>query len=245
MPTKRVVGKGPTSKKTHAYHRFASQHARLGLTGTFHISFKTMRELIAKHVEGNKALDFGCGNGRSTRFLKGLGFDTIGIDISKAQLREAVRLDPSGKYKYSKSGSLRGIKKNSMNLVLSNIVFPEIQSREKMIAILKQMKRVLAPKGKIIIVATTPEAYQHDWASYRGKHPENRNMQSGELGKLTIPGTDIVFYDYIWTEKDYLTAFKNAGLKVIAKRRPLGRISDGIEYISETKKPFWQIFVLG
>ncbi len=46
--------------------------------------------LIAEHVLGTRALDFGCGAGRSTRFLRGLGFQTVGVDIAAPMLEQLV-----------------------------------------------------------------------------------------------------------------------------------------------------------
>ena len=37
------------------------------------------------------ALDLGCGDGRDTRFLRGLGFRTTGVDISVPSIRRAIR----------------------------------------------------------------------------------------------------------------------------------------------------------
>ncbi len=60
----------------------AAAYARLEFPGTYYLAFRDLPPIIAEHVRGRTALDFGCGAGRSTRFLKGLGFDAIGVDIS-------------------------------------------------------------------------------------------------------------------------------------------------------------------
>ena len=38
--------------------------------------------MLEQHVEGRRAVDFGCGTGRSTRFLQKLGYATRGLDVS-------------------------------------------------------------------------------------------------------------------------------------------------------------------
>jgi len=40
-------------------------------------------------VRGRKAVDFGCGAGRSTRFLRTLGFDAVGVDDYHEAYRRA------------------------------------------------------------------------------------------------------------------------------------------------------------
>ena len=45
--------------------------------------------IISNYINGRKALDFGCGTGRSTRFLRNIGFDTTGIDIAADMINKA------------------------------------------------------------------------------------------------------------------------------------------------------------
>lgn len=65
--------------------------------------------IIATHVGGRAALDFGCGAGRSTRFLKRLGFDAIGIDVSSQMIELARGADPDGRYQLVGDADLRAI----------------------------------------------------------------------------------------------------------------------------------------
>ncbi|MBD3299394.1 MAG: hypothetical protein GF341_12105, partial [candidate division Zixibacteria bacterium] len=53
----------------------AESYAKLEFPGTYYLAYRDIPELLKTHVTGRKALDFGCGTGRSTRFLKALGFD--------------------------------------------------------------------------------------------------------------------------------------------------------------------------
>jgi hypothetical protein len=60
--------------------------ATLEFPGTYYLAFRDLPALFAEHVRGRASLDFGCGAGRSTRFLRSLGFDPIGIEHPQARL---------------------------------------------------------------------------------------------------------------------------------------------------------------
>ena len=80
----------------------AAAYAQLEFPGTYYLAYRDLPEIIGHHINGRKALDFGCGTGRSTRFLKELGFDVIGVDISEEMITIAKEilsghLSPQGK----------------------------------------------------------------------------------------------------------------------------------------------------
>lgn len=64
----------------------AKAYADPGFPGTYYLGFRDLPGLVERHVQGTMALDFGCGTGRSTRFLRSLGFDVVGVDISQPML---------------------------------------------------------------------------------------------------------------------------------------------------------------
>jgi SAM-dependent methyltransferase len=74
----------------------ARAYSTLQFPGTYYLAFRDLPVLIRRHSHGSRALDFGCGTGRSTRFLKNLGLNVVGADISQAMLDQARALDPSG-----------------------------------------------------------------------------------------------------------------------------------------------------
>ncbi len=76
----------------------AEAYATLDFPGTYYLAYRDMPAIIAENVKGRVALDFGCGAGRSTRFLKTLGFATIGIDISASMIELARKADLDGSY---------------------------------------------------------------------------------------------------------------------------------------------------
>ncbi len=75
----------------------AEAYAGLEYPGTYYLAFRDLPTIIRDHVRGDRALDFGCGTGRSTRFVRDLGFHTVGIDISEPMLAQARERDPHGR----------------------------------------------------------------------------------------------------------------------------------------------------
>ena len=47
----------------------AAAYADLEFPGTYYLAFRDLPELLGTPTSGSKALDFGCGAGRSVRFL--------------------------------------------------------------------------------------------------------------------------------------------------------------------------------
>lgn len=74
-------------------------YATLEFANTYSLAFRDLPEILSAHITGVRALDFGCGTGRSTRLLRKLGFDVTGVDISEDMLRIAQTTDPSGDYR--------------------------------------------------------------------------------------------------------------------------------------------------
>ncbi len=77
----------------------AEAYATLEFKNTYHLAYRDIPAILGEHVRGRKSLDFGCGTGRSTRFLRQLGFEVTGVDIAEDMIRKARELDPSGDYR--------------------------------------------------------------------------------------------------------------------------------------------------
>jgi SAM-dependent methyltransferase len=72
----------------------AEAYAKLDFAGTYSLAFRDLPAILGTPSLGARALDFGCGAGRSTRFLRRLGFEVVGVDISPEMLRRATTIDP-------------------------------------------------------------------------------------------------------------------------------------------------------
>jgi SAM-dependent methyltransferase len=226
----------------------AEAYAELEFPGTYYLAYRDLPAIIGQHVRGRKAVDFGCGAGRSTRFLRQLGFDAVGVDISEHMLAQARERDPGGEYCLLPDGDLSGFSEGTYDLVLSAFTFDSIPTMEKKIARLKSLKRLLKGGGRIVNLVSAPDIYSNEWASFSTKDfPENRTARSGD--KVLIVMLDVgdrrPVEDILCTDYDYHEAYKRAGLMPIETYRPLAKPNEGYSWVSETTIAPWVIYVLG
>jgi SAM-dependent methyltransferase len=223
----------------------ARAYADLDYPGTYYLAFRDLPALIRKHVSGNRALDFGCGAGRSTRFLRDLGFDVIGIDVSDAMLREASARDPDGRYLLVRDG-FDVLERQIFDLILCAFPFDNIPAGDRT-GLFRQLSEHLAPAGRIVNLVSSPEIYTHEWLSFSTRDfPENRRATSGDVVKivmLDVPDRRPV-EDILWTDEDYARTFDATGLMLIELHHPLGNDADPFEWVSETTVSPWTIHVL-
>lgn len=225
----------------------ARAYAKLEFSGTYFLAYRDLPDILFEHANGKKALDFGCGAGRSTRFLKKLGFDTVGVDIAKDMIEKALEMDPDGNYILIKDGRLSQFENNTYDLTLSAFAFDNIPSVEKKVDILGDMGSILKRDGIIVNLVSSPEIYINEWASFStGGFPEKKKTKSGDKVKIII--TDIEdkrpVEDFMCTDDDYKKIFKKAGLELVKTYKPLARESDTYKWVSETSIAPWTIYVL-
>jgi SAM-dependent methyltransferase len=227
--------------------RRAEAYARLEFPGTYYLAYRDLPALFAEHVRGRAALDFGCGTGRSTRFLARHGFTVVGVDCSRDMLERARQADPEGDYRLVGDGHLSALAGATYDLVLSAFTFDNIPTREKKVALFRQLKGLLAGGGRIVSLVSSPEIYLHEWASFSTRdYPENRNARTGDTVRIVI--TDIAdarpVEDVVWTDESYREVYAAAGLVPVAVHEPLGRAGEPHPWVNETRIAPWVIYVL-
>ena len=225
----------------------AAAYAALDYPGTYYLAFRDLPDIIRQHITGRNALDFGCGAGRSTRFLQRLGFDVVGIDISSSMIAQAKASDPTGDYRLVTEGDFSTLEGQSFDLVVSAFAFDNIPEIDKRAELLRGLRDLLKPTGRIILLGSTPDIYRHEWASFTTKDfPENRDAKSGSPVRIVMKDvTDArPVIDIVWFHDDYLKLFAASGLTSAAHFAPLGRADESIAWISETRIAPWIIYVL-
>ncbi len=225
----------------------ARAYAALEFPGTYHLAFRDLRALVEQHVTGTRGLDFGCGTGRSTRYMEGLGFKSVGVDVSEQMVAEARAADPSGDYRVIPDGDLSTLSGSKFDLVLSTFTFDNIATAPKKVLLLKQLRDILDTDGRIINLVSSPEIYVNEWASFSTKDfPENKEARTGDLVRIVMLDVDDrrPVEDVVWEHEDYLRLYDEAGLEVVATERPLATGDEGVDWGSETEIAPWVIYVL-
>lgn len=226
---------------------YADAYSRLEFPGTYYLAYRDLPEIIARHVMGTRAVDFGCGAGRSSRFLRKLGFDVVGVDVSEEMIRKARSLDPDGDYRLIGDGDFSELSPESWDLVLSAFTFDNVPTTNGKVRLLTGIARLLNAAGKFVNLVSSPEIYTHEWASFSTKdYPENRFVKSG--GEVRILNTAIAdarpVTDIMVTEESYREMYAAAGLEVVSLSKPLGKTDEPFPWVNETSIAPWTIYVL-
>ena len=227
--------------------RRAEAYAKLQFPGTYYLAYRDLPEIMFEHVKGRKAIDFGCGTGRSTRFLQKLGFDTVGVDIAGDMIQKARQIDPGGDYRLIEDGDFSQFEQGACDLILSAFTFDNILTRKKKVELLEKLGSLLKSEGRIVNLVSSPEIYVNEWVSFSTKDfPENKHAKCGEKVKIIVTAIDDKrpVEDIIWPDIDYRKTYKEAGLEIVQTHKPLAREDEPFEWVSETKIAPWVIYVL-
>jgi SAM-dependent methyltransferase len=231
----------------YADDRRADAYARLEFPGTYYLAFRDLPKIIGAAPRGGQALDFGCGAGRSTRFLRRLGFAVVGIDISEQMVARARAADSVGDYRTLPDGDLSGLPDEAYDVVLSAFTFDNIPTWERKEALFASLGRTLRPGGRIVNLVSSPLLYVHEWASFSTQQfTENTVAKTGDVVRTIILDVDDLrpVDDIFWTDDDYREVYRRAGLRVLDVHRPLGTPSDPCAWVTEHRIPPWVIWEL-
>jgi SAM-dependent methyltransferase len=226
----------------------AEAYAKLEFPGTYYLAYRDLPEIIFKHVKGRRAIDFGCGTGRSTRFLQKLGFQAVGVDVSEDMIKEARRIDPHGNYNLIRDGEFGLFAQSTCDLILSAFTFDNIPTKRRKVDLFRKLGGLLNDGGIIVNLVSSPEIYLNEWESFSTKDfPENRLAKCGDKVKIIVTAIDDKrpVEDIVWPDEDYRQTYREAGLELLDTHKPLARDDEPFEWINETRIAPWVIYVLG
>ena len=116
--------------------------------------------LASEFVRNSKVLDIACGEGYGTHFLSHFSKHALGVDISSDSIQFA-----KGKYRKPNLNFLVGscseipLEDQSIDVVVS---FETIEHHDQHEEMMKEIKRVLVPGGKLIISSPDKKNYSED-----------------------------------------------------------------------------------
>jgi trans-aconitate methyltransferase len=224
----------------------AEAYSKLEFARTYYLAYRDLPAILRDHVQGTIAIDFGCGTGRSTRFLRQCGFDTVGIDISEQMVAKARQIDPAGDYRLIQDGEFSQFISAAYHLILCAFTFDNI-AMEKKITLFRGLGSLLHPEGRIVNLVSAPEIYVNEWASFSNRDfPENRSARSGDVVRIVT--TDYPdrrpVEDILCTDESYQEIYREAGLQMVAIYKPLATGGEPYDWVSETRIAPWVIYVL-
>lgn len=225
----------------------AESYATLEFANTYYLAFRDLASIFGEHVCGTRALDFGCGTGRSTRLLRRLGFEVTGVDIAPKMIAKARELDPGGDYRLAEDDDLSEFDAASFDLVLSAFTFDNVPGGDTKVRLFCDLARLLNGSGRVVSIVSSPEIYTHEWASFTtAAYPENRDARSGDVVRIVT--TDFAdrrpMQDILWTHESYQEVYNRAGLIELAKYSPLATGDEPYRWVNETRIAPWVIYVL-
>jgi SAM-dependent methyltransferase len=183
-------GEPRTFRNVYEDDRRAGAYADLEFPGTYYLAFRDLPDIFERHVRGSVALDFGCGAGRSSRFLRDFGFTVLGVDISEPMLKGARARDANGEYVLIPDGDLSDLRDRRFDLVLCAFTFDNIPTRAKRLGLFQGLGSLLASRGRIVNLVSAPEIYVNEWASFSTKDCSGPAPGRGRvLDGFSLPGT--------------------------------------------------------
>lgn len=119
-----------------------------------------------------KVLDFGCGVGRLSGLLDGMGHRVIGVDVSQVAMTRAALLVPSATFVYVGGDGMLPFPPESFDAVVSMITFQHIQFAQVRDRYFEEFHRVLRPHGILLGQFNADDSGEHIRWGERGD-PEN------------------------------------------------------------------------
>ncbi|TSD01924.1 MAG: hypothetical protein Athens071425_239 [Parcubacteria group bacterium Athens0714_25] len=197
-------------------------------------------EFIKEYAKnGNRVLDFGCGNGRLLELFGGKNIEYFGADVSEKLLEEG-RKKYAGVFpniSFSKLDPLQTslpFKSDYFNTVYSIAVFHHFPSKEYRLEMAKELHRVLQPGGyTIITVWNLWPTFASLWRGKQKKYYKNifENWKNKISGKSDLDWNDCfvtftdnqgkVFnrYHRAFTLRELKSLFSRVGFSVLEAKK--------------------------
>ncbi|WP_066759458.1 class I SAM-dependent DNA methyltransferase [Crocinitomix algicola] len=137
-------------------------------TSYYHILYQNRdyseAELFIKNLfnyldlaKDGRVLDLACGKGRHSIFVNSLGFNTMGVDLSRESIEEAKKNENSG-LKFEVHDMRDPIEGESFDLVLNLFTsFGYFESTDENQKVLNAVSTYLNPNGKLVIDFLNPD----------------------------------------------------------------------------------------
>jgi len=145
----------------------AKIYSTFGIEGTtYEIGYDRVRELLHGSIRGKVCLDFGCGAGRSTAFLKELGARYVyGVDHDQDMIDLAVATNLDGA-EFLFIADTIPLPDESVDCAVSLTVFVEIRTIDAIRRACSEVARLLRRGSLFIVMSINPTAFGHTFRNF-------------------------------------------------------------------------------
>ena len=171
-------------------------------------------------VGGQSVIDIGCGEGRFSRLLSGLGATVTGVDLTEPLLEQARALSTGETYLLSNAEDLNGIESSTFDIAVSYIVLVDLQDYRSAI---NAAYRVLRPGGRFIVCNIHPmrSSVSGGWIKQGDTklfYPVDNYTEEGPREFTWFGRT---FVNMHFTLSSYIGAFLDAGFTLRRLHEPI------------------------
>ena len=164
---------------------------------------------------GDKVLDLGCGNGRNIVYFGEKLTDYYGIDNSVELIKLAKKKHPQKNFRVDDALNL-SFAGSFFDKVYSIAVFHQIPSEKLRLKFLKEAKRVLRPKGLLVLTVWKLHQIDHIILALKGCFMKMIHKSKLDYGDILIPwGNKIKRYYHFFSEKGLKELVQKAGFKIV------------------------------
>ena len=194
-------------------------------------------------VTNKQILDYGCGSGIFSRYLRDNGSRVTGVDVSETMIKVARLNDPENiSYHGISSGEVGFLPDRSFDHVVSNFVLCTIPSIHEIRKIIKEIHRVLKKNGLFIIMNSNWERSNgKEFISYKLEYCKNL-LPGQRINAMLKTDPPIIFEDYFWPRKDYIQSLLDFGFSIQAIEEPIAE-NNQAPWVDEVTHPPFIIIV--
>ncbi|MFC1630003.1 class I SAM-dependent methyltransferase [Patescibacteria group bacterium] len=195
-------------------------------------------KVFEKYItSGEKVLDLGCGNGRLSEIYKGTEY--VGVDNSEKLIQIAKQKYPDNEFLVADAFQLP-FPDNYFDKVFSIAVLHHIPSKELRLQFLKEVKRILKPKGLLIFTVWNLWNKRSAWKLFL-KFTLLKLLRKSKLDYKDIfyPWKDqngkimISRYFHLFNKEELGNLLQNSGFKI----REKGTLKRGFNTYFVAQKP--------
>lgn len=214
--------------------------------------WESEKMMIEKYFNPKKRiLDIGCGAGRTTIGLYKLGYHLVeGLDLSEAMIVQARRISKDLNYNITfRVGDAACLDYDDETFETALFSFNgimQIPERKNRIKVLKEIKRILKPKGYFLFTThdrDSSKEYESFWQEEKRKwalHLEDKSLH--EFGDRVIKMEERDIFIHLPTREEVISSLEEAGFVLIERilRSELCEESEEVKKFS-TDCMFWLV----